>query len=189
MTPQQQKELSKHLSLVLRHRPEKHQLTLDPEGFVPLEDLIAGMRTLGKWSRVTEAQIREVVHDSDKQRYEIVGDKIRARYGHSVAEAVSYDAIAPPEILYHGTSRRVLDAIRAEGLRPMNRQYVHLSSEIEQARIVGARHDARPAILTVRAGEAHAAGVSFYNPEPRLYLANEVPSEFIDFGDARATLD
>ncbi|MEO7718809.1 MAG: RNA 2'-phosphotransferase [Capsulimonas sp.] len=184
MTYQEQKELSKHLSLVLRHRPEKYHLTLDPEGFVLLADLIAGMRTLGRWARVTEEQIREVVRDSDKQRYEIVGDKIRARYGHSVAEAVSYEPILPPDILYHGTSRRVLDAIRSEGLRPMNRQYVHLSSEIEQARIVGARHDARPVILTVRAGEAHTAGVKFYNPEPRLYLADLVPREFIDFGEA-----
>ncbi|BDI29877.1 putative RNA 2'-phosphotransferase [Capsulimonas corticalis] len=183
MTPQQQKELSKHLSLVLRHRPEKYHLQLDSEGFVLLANLIAGMRTLGKWSRVTEEQVREVVRDSDKQRYEIVGEKIRARYGHSVAEAVSYEPIAPPEILYHGTARRVVDAIRAEGLRPMNRQYVHLSSEIEQARIVGARHDARPVILTVRAGEAHAQGVRFYNPEPRLYLADLVTPEFIDFGD------
>lgn len=45
----------------------------------------------------------------------------------------------PPPYLYHGTVTRYLDAIRTEGLRPMNRHDVHLSPDRETATRVGAR--------------------------------------------------
>jgi len=173
------------MSLILRHEPEKWGLSLDAEGFVPLPQLLTAMQR--RMHSVNEAQLRQVVRESDKQRFEIVeadqstlDAKIRARYGHSIQSAVSYEPIEPPEILYHGTARRFLEAIRSEGLRPMNRQYVHLSSEIEQAITVGRRHDGQPIVLTIRAGEAHQAGVRFYNPEARLYLADEVAPQWIE---------
>ena len=190
MSPETHKKISKLMSLILRHEPEKWGLTLDAEGFVPLPSLLTAMQKRNRGA--SEAQIRQVVRESDKQRFEIVdaepqnptqstlGAKIRARYGHSIQSAVSYEPIAPPEILYHGTARRSIEAIRAEGLRSMNRQYVHLSSEAEQARLVGRRHDGQPIILTIRAGDAHRAGVRFYNPEPRLYLADEIGPEWIE---------
>jgi putative RNA 2'-phosphotransferase len=185
MSPAEHKQLSKLMSLILRHEPQKWGLTLDANGFVALDELLHAIHRSKSHAAVTEAQIRQVVRESDKQRYEIdEGDplpRIRARYGHSIQDLVSYAPSEPPEILFHGTSRRVLQAIRAEGLKSMKRQYVHLSSEYEQARLVGARHDAQPIILTIRAQAAWQSGVKFYNPEPRLYLADEVPPEWIDF--------
>jgi putative RNA 2'-phosphotransferase len=89
----------------------------------------------------------------------------------------------PPPILYHGTSQRALAAIRREGLRPMGRQYVHLSPDPETATLVGARHDEQPVILTVRAAEAHAAGVVFHQADEAVYLAKHVPAEFIEMAD------
>jgi putative RNA 2'-phosphotransferase len=182
MSPAEHKKLSKLMSLILRHEPQKWGLTLDENGFVPLNALLQSMQRARP--HVTEALLRQVVRDSDKQRYEIVEKptpQIRARYGHSVQEAVSYEPVEPPQVLFHGTSRRALEAIRVEGLRSMKRQYVHLSNEHEQAQIVGARHDSQPIMLSVRAHEAWQNGVRFYNPEPRIWLADEVPAEYIDF--------
>jgi putative RNA 2'-phosphotransferase len=165
---------------VLRHQPEKVDLQLDAEGFVPLAELLAAVRQERGWRDVTEAQIREVVATSDKQRFEIRGDRIRARYGHSIERRLEYDEVEPPDVLYHGTSPRSLPAIRASGLQSMRRQYVHLSTEVEQARAVGRRHSPEPVVLTVRARAAWEAGVKFFQPEARLYLAEAVPAEFID---------
>jgi putative RNA 2'-phosphotransferase len=181
MNPQNEKRLSKLLSLMLRHEPEKFGLTLDENGFAPIADVLRALQSKGAWREVSEADIRLVVKNSDKQRYEIEGDKIRARYGHSVPGLVVYEPCEPPEILYHGTSPHALKNIQREGLRAMKRQYVHLSIETEQARLVGLRHHAKPIILCVRAREAWQSGVKFYQPESRLFLADAVPPQFIDF--------
>lgn len=180
MKEKQEKHLSKLLSLMLRHEPEKFGLALDEHGFAPLADVLAAVRRKRDWSDATEQKIREVVQNSDKQRFEIEGAAIRARYGHSVEGKVAYEPIQPPEILYHGTSPQALAAIKTDGLRAMKRQYVHLSIEPQQARLVGLRHHPHPVILRVRALEAWQTGVRFYQPEARLFLADEVPPQFIE---------
>lgn len=180
MSPDERKRLSKYLSLVLRHQPEKLNLTLDEQGYVGLQELLAAMSQERYWRNVSEEQILEVVETSDKQRFEVSGNRIRARYGHSVAEAVTHPEVLPPEILYHGTSPTAVPSILAEGLKPMNRQYVHLSTEVEQARQVGRRHHSQPVILTVKAQQAWEGGVKFHRPEDRLYLSDTIPPEFIE---------
>lgn len=148
MAPSEHKQLSKLMSLILRHEPQQFGLMLDANGFVPLEKMLLAVQSKQRWQSASEAQIRQVVRESDKQRYEIVdeadGAKIRALYGHSVEGAVFYEPIVPPEILFHGTSRRAIEAIQREGLKSMKRQYVHLAIEPAQAQSVGSRHD-RPA--------------------------------------------
>jgi putative RNA 2'-phosphotransferase len=183
MSPEHRKWLSKALSLILRHEPGKFGLTLDDQGWVDLAELLAAVHRRRDWREVTEAEIREVVETSDKQRFEIGGERIRARYGHSVPQAVTYPEVEPPELLYHGTSPKALPAIRAEGLCSMQRQYVHLSTDTEQARAVGRRHCSRPVILTIRAYDAWQAGVKFFQPEARLYLSPAVPPAFIQEGE------
>lgn len=176
MTPQEHTRLSKKLSSLLRHRPR--DLVMDDAGFTPLPDVLQRLQA-------SEERVREVVRNCDKQRFEIAenaqGTKIRARYGHSVVPVVDYQAVAPPEILYHGTSRGAIATIGREGLRAMNRQYVHLSIDCEIALSVGRRHDPTPVILIVRAGEAHTSGVEFYNPEARLFLVKALDAQWLDF--------
>lgn len=166
---------------MLRHEPEKFGLTLDGQGFAPLTDVLRAVQSRKPWNTATLADIRYVVRHSDKQRYEIEGQNIRARYGHSITKRIEHEPIEPPQILYHGTSPNALDLIKEKGLRSMRRQYVHLSIEPEQARLVGSRHHPQPIILTVRAHEAWKNDVAFYQPEERLFLADFVPSGWIDF--------
>lgn len=170
------------MSLMLRHEPEKFGLTLDSRGFAPFDDLA---RVIAKKVGASVAEIRQVVRESEKQRFEIIEEdgvaKIRARYGHSVEGEVEHEPVEPPEILFHGTSRAAIEAIRREGLQAMARQKVHLSADVETAMMVGRRHDARPVLLTIRAGEAHLAGARFYSPQERVFLADEVGPEWIDF--------
>jgi putative RNA 2'-phosphotransferase len=62
----------------------------------------------------------------------------------------------------------------------MERQYVHLSPDPETAVRVGARHDEEPVILTIRAADAHAAGVVFHQADEVVYLAKHVPAAFVE---------
>lgn len=65
--------------------------------------------------------------------------------------------------------------IRGEGLRPMERQHVHLSDAPEKVR------RGRPVLITVRAGAMATEGHVFLLSANGVWLASEVPVEFIDW--------
>jgi len=175
-------KLSKFLALLLRHQPERFALELDEEGWASLSEVMEILRGLPNFRWATRADVIRVVEEGsgdDKRRFEVQGDRIRARYGHSLAHPIRYEPCTPPPRLYHGTSPDALDSIRREGLKPMERQYVHLSPDPETAVRVGARRNEHPVVITVRAAEAHAAGVEFYQAHEAVYLAKHVPPEFL----------
>ncbi|WP_155298902.1 RNA 2'-phosphotransferase [Deinococcus kurensis] len=164
--------LSRRLSYLLRHAPHEAGLTLAPGGWVPLAPVLAHLH-------VTRAQIEAAVTHCDKQRFSLRGDHIRANQGHSVPVDLQLAPATPPALLYHGTHPAALEAIRREGLRPMNRHHVHLSSDPDTARRVGARRGS-PVILTIRAGEMHAASVTFSVSENGVWLVDRVAPAYID---------
>lgn len=172
--------LSKTMSYLLRHRPDEANLALDEEGMVLLTEFLEAINQRG-FGWVTEEDVRRVVESSDKQRFRIEGERIGARYGHNrrIAAVDPGDPVEPPEILYHGTPRRVVAAILKQGLQPQGRQFVHLSTTPDTAQMVGERRDEQPAMLLIRAREAHAAGVAFYAPTPDTWLAPSVPPDYI----------
>ena len=77
--------ISKFLSLVLRHRPEKIGIRLDDEGWVQIDTLLAAANRSGR--KLTRPRLERVVRENDKQRFVISvdGKRIRANQGHSVA--------------------------------------------------------------------------------------------------------
>jgi putative RNA 2'-phosphotransferase len=179
MNDSQRVALSKLLALLLRHRAVEHGLALDPEGFVPLDQLLAAISRKGGWGWVRAEHVEDVIAQQEKRRYEIVDGDIRAIYGHSLATAISYPVVAPPDVLLHGTARRFVDAILREGLRPMNRQYVHLTDDPALAQLTGRRRDPQPAIIRIDAARAHAGGVAFFRADNGVFLARAVPAEYI----------
>lgn len=170
-------EISKTLSYWLRHRPDAGGLTLDAQGWTAVDPVLAALGATNKcdWDRLVE-----VVELNDKQRFELSadGDRIRARQGHSVEVELDWPEAEPPALLYHGTVERFLPAIRAEGLRPMRRHHVHLSPDLETATRVGNRRG-QAVILTVRAGDMHAAGHTFYLTGNGVWLTDAVAPEFL----------
>jgi putative RNA 2'-phosphotransferase len=177
--PIDHRRLSKFTARILRHEPWLYELELDDEGWVPLDAFLAAVRGQQRWRDVEEADLHHMVDVSDKKRYQIADGRIRAFYGHSVPRRLQREAAAPPPVLYHGTDPAVVPAIRAEGLRPMRRQFVHLSTDVETARQVGRRKARDPVILEIAARSAHAAGVRFYLGNDKVWLADRVPPPFI----------
>jgi putative RNA 2'-phosphotransferase len=172
------KRVSKQMALLLRHAPERAGLMLDPEGFVPIEDLVRALKDSNPG--VDEAIVRAVVAvvEPDKQRYLIVDDCVRANYGHSTTERIQQAAAMPPDVLFHGTSAVAAPKILADGLRPMGRQYVHLTPERKLAATVGSRHG-RPCMIRVDARSANAAGVAFFKANFTFWLALGVPPKHL----------
>lgn len=172
--------LSKKISHALRHEPWLYELELDDEGWVSVETLLAVLRQERPESAdVQEADLNHMIESSNKRRHEIKDGRIRALYGHSVPQKLKKTPSAPPEILLHGTSPETAKIIKEEGIRPMGRQYVHLSVDIETALQVGRRKGPTPVILKVEAGKAHKAGIAFYEGNEIVWLADFVPPEYI----------
>lgn len=180
--------LSRTISHALRHEPWFYELELDEEGWVAVEGLLSALRSRRQeWSQLTEQDIAKVMAAADKQRFELCDGRIRALYGHSTSQRLRKVPARPPATLYHGTTPTTAKLIAAEGLKPMVRQYVHLSADRETAHQVGRRKAREPVILEIAAAAAHAAGVVFYEGNERVWLADAVPACFIE--SCRAELD
>lgn len=164
------------MSYVLRHNPQKFNLKLDSFGFVEIDGLIKALKTVHPW--INAYHIREVVKTCPKGRFEIKGNKIRARYGHSQPVKQSSGAVSPPELLYHGTSRGAIEKIKRRGILSMNRQKVHLSKTRQEAYNVGLRKDNNPVILRINAQKAFQDGIKFFQ-EGNVFLAEKIPPEYL----------
>lgn len=175
-------KLSKTISHALRHEPWLYELELDDQGWVPLFHLIESLRCENEdWKTISQSDVEKMIRTSSKRRHEICDDRIRAIYGHSVPNKLKRVAAKPPTVLLHGTSPVALGAIRREGLQPMNRQNVHLSIDKATALEVGKRKSKEPVLLRVRSLEASAKGVAFYEGNEKVWLADAIPAEFIEF--------
>jgi len=170
--------ISKLMSLMLRHEPAKFGLILDAEGFAPFEEVLAAVQT--RLPETAAADLLSIVEtlERDKQRFTIVDGDIRANYGHSLADRIAHSTAIPPARLFHGTHAAAVDAILREGLRPMKRQYVHLTPNLDLASRVGAPRG-KPQILEVDATAAHAAGIQFHRANENFWLVNDLPARFL----------
>lgn len=180
---QDKKKVSKFLSLVLRHKPEEIGLTLDAQGWARVEELIKKAKAYGV--SFDRDFLNEVVADNDKQRFAFSedGKRIRANQGHSVEVDLKLEAAVPPDILYHGTATRFLDAIMKDGLKAMDRHDVHLSELISTAVAVGTRHG-KPVVLTVAAARMVQDGHVFRKSANGVWLVPAVAPIYLGFADA-----
>jgi len=176
-------QLSKFLSLVLRHQPDKMDLELQAGGWADLDAVAAGFKQHG--DDVDQSLILALVQEGPKNRFEISpdGKRIRARYGHSLDVDLDYTPRVPPDVLYHGTARRFLEKIRGQGVQPQGRTYVHLSSSPGAAREVGSRHGTA-VILEIDAPGMFEVGYAFYPSTDRVWLVDDVPPRFLSVLDA-----
>lgn len=169
---------SKFLSLILRHRPESVGLTLDPSGWVEVEQLLRSLKRHGH--NISRAELDEIVATNNKRRFRFSEDGryIRANQGHSVKVELGLQSVEPPPTLFHGTVERFLPSILQQGLKPGKRQQVHLSHDTETARAVGARRG-DPVILKIDGASMYSDGHLFFRSENGVWLTEGVPPRYI----------
>jgi putative RNA 2'-phosphotransferase len=130
---------------------------------------------------VSAEQLAAVVAGSDKQRFTLVGGRIRANQGHSIDVELDFRPVDPPAVLYHGTTRERWTKIQASGgLSRMNRHHVHLSPDTKTARRVAERHHkGSPLVLRVDAAAMRAERHIFFISANGVYLTDAVPLIFL----------
>lgn len=169
-------QISKFLSLVLRHRPEKIELSLDENSWANVDELLEKLPF-----QIDFAKLEEIVSTNDKKRFAFSDDfkKIRANQGHSIQVDLNLTPAEPPEILFHGTPTNSLQSIRRQGLKKGKRHHVHLSPDVETARRVGGRRG-KAVVLKILSGEMHRAGHQFFQSENGVWLVDRVPRAFLE---------
>jgi putative RNA 2'-phosphotransferase len=172
--------ISKKMSYLLRHHPDAFGLTLDAQGWCKVADLLQAFKDNG--TPLSRELLEEVVATNDKKRFAFNegGTKIRASQGHSISIDLGYTPVEPPEILYHGTAKRHLDAIFQEGLQKRNRHHVHLSPDLDTAINVGQRHG-KVVVLKVMAKAMFEQGHAFYRSQNGVWLTEAVKPAFLEF--------
>ena len=85
-----EKQVSRFVALILRHKPEKIGLQLDEHGWANVDELIEGIRRAGR--NIDLPLLEKIVAENDKQR-------IRANHGHTVKVDLELECCQPPEVL------------------------------------------------------------------------------------------
>lgn len=168
--------LSRTACHALRHDPAAYGLALDAEGWVSVTALAQGLRV--QCPEIAEVGVEQIENLAcqEPSRYEFQEGRIRARYGHGLDQAVAHVPAMPPEVLFHGTDWRSAAVIASEGLKPMGRRYVHLTSDLDYARSLKL---GSAVVLVVKAAEAQLAGVEFYQATETVWLAHPVAAIYI----------
>ena len=173
------KNVSIYLSLILRHKPEQAGIRLDEHGWANVDELIRGV---SRKYPIDKDILEEIVRTDSKQRYSFNEEHtlIRANQGHSVPVDVELEVMKNvPKYLYHGTGVKYMESINNIGLISKSRLYVHLSSDVDTAIDVGARHG-EPVVYRVEAGEMHRRGFIFYKSKNGVWLTEQVPVMFVE---------
>lgn len=170
-------EISKYIALILRYKPETIGIKLNEHGWANVDELINGIHVQYSFSK---EDLEEIVSTDNKQRYSFNDDKtlIRANQGHSIPVDVELEKVTPPDILWHGTGEKYVHSIEQEGLIPKSRLYVHLSTDIDTARIVGARHG-KVVIFQINAKQMYEDGYEFYRSVNGVWLTKKVPLNYL----------
>ena len=166
--------VSRKLAFLLRHSQDPLYISLDG-GWAKVSEITKALN-------ISRAQLDEIVATDEKGRYmyDEYKQRIRACQGHSIPGVqVEMEQPEPPEYLFHGTATRFLDTIMREGLRPMSRQWVHLSKDYETAVNVGSRHGA-PIVLRVNAQQLVADGYQLYRSLNGVWQIKEVPAQYLE---------
>ncbi|MDL5362942.1 RNA 2'-phosphotransferase [Halalkalicoccus sp. NIPERK01] len=171
------KRLSTFASGALRHFPEDAGLALDERGWTAYDDLVEAV--LRKYDWAEPGDVAGVIATDPKGRFERSGERVRAAYGHSIDVDLEPVQTPVPDELYHGTAPENVPAIREQGLKPMDRQQVHLSATVDEAREVGRRHANEPAVFVVDTEGMKDGGHRIVRRGKGIYTTDRVPPEYL----------
>lgn len=166
--------VSRYMSYLLRHCPQS--LEMDAEGFVSVDELL---EKISARYLVDKGLILEIVNESDRKRFEIKGNRIRALYGHTIPVRLKFEEDRKIKSLYHGTTPDAASKIMKEGLKSMKRKWVHLSPTMGIAKEVGIRRTQHPVVLEIDAETAIRDGIRFYRATDKVYICGFIPPKYV----------
>jgi len=175
---------------ILRHFPERFDLSMDGRGWVDLDEFVAKVkasrRDYDRWLR--REHIEALVETDEKGRYQIDGGMLRATYAHSVDVNLDDLPEATCDHLYFPVAEEELDMVLETGLRPSDRNMIHLSATPEKAYSAGRVHMREPIILEVDVPKSNRNGDFIFRAGKTVYVTDAVEPECIKVFDDEDTM-
>ena len=173
--------LSKKMSYALRHCPEEFGLDMAPDASVFLDDLLKALEA-------NTDDILYVVRHDNKGRFSYNSEtgRIWCKHGHTIdgvnpdLEIVDSSVSDLPEVLYHGTKDQFIKSVMKDGLKHMDRNFVHLTPSKETARSVADRRSGKSIILKVNMRDLLNSKYTLYK-SGEVYLIEHVASDLLSF--------
>lgn len=168
MNSNERTNLSRTLSKILRHKATDEGLTIQSDGYISLQALLARPK-LQKLKANLE-KVQQVVAEDNKTRFTLRQDAddvwwIRANQGHSlIVDNLELERITDPSkypVVLHGTYLPAWNKIKHEGLRRMTRNHIHLATGKFGEAKSGVRRNCE-VFIYIDLGRAMAAGIEFY---------------------------
>jgi putative RNA 2'-phosphotransferase len=176
---------------ILRHFPERFGLTMDGRGWVDLEEFVNAIRAArpnyARWLR--REHIQALVETDEKGRYQIDGGMVRATYAHSVNVNLDDLPEANVDTLYFPVSEEELDLVLETGLRPSDRNMIHLSASPDKAYSAGRVHNPDPILLQVDVKGASQAGNFIFRAGKSVYVTEAVEPEYVKKFEDEETME
>jgi putative RNA 2'-phosphotransferase len=169
-------QLGRLVAGCLRHFPGDLGLVMDGQGWVDLTSLGQVVASRHRWAG--KELVIALVQSDSKQRYEIAGDRVRARYGHSVDVELDHPENKLPR-LYYGASEEEADRILEIGIKPASQRYVHLSTTAEKAWHVATFRTGNPRVIQAEAAAAQQAGVKMMTVNDDIVISDMIPARFL----------
>jgi putative RNA 2'-phosphotransferase len=171
------------LCYILRHNPELYRVSVNEQGWASAQRVLSALRVRSRklclWQPWTYARLRAFV-TAHRARLELRGNRIRARYGHSLPVTLG-NVKDPPGVLFHGTTDVYMNSIRMLGLKAYRRTFVHLTSNPDYAEEVADSHEGHPITLRVRARDAANSGdITFRQATEHVWLVKMLPVRFVE---------
>lgn len=166
----------------LRHFPGDLGLEMDAHGWVDLVKLGDVVRSRHRWAG--KELVVALVMSDPKERYEISGDRVRARYGHSVDVELDHPANTLPK-LYYGASEEEADRILEIGLKAASQRYVHLSTTPEKAWHVATFRTGNPRVIQADAAAAQSENVMMMTVNEDIVISDTIPAKFLSILSAK----
>ena len=180
MNDQELEQIGRTMAGALRHFPEKFELTMDSQGFVPMRDFVNALKKQrDRWHWVRPHHVIAIIETDPKGRYQVSNDLIRATYGHSISLELNLPTDHIPETLYYPTSKEETDIVLETGLKPSDRKMVHLSKTYQDALNAGKVRVEDPVILEVDAKRAVDEGVVIQRAGKTVFLVQDISSQYL----------
>ena len=165
---------------ILRHFPDRYQLTIDPQGWVSLPQMVRAISSRHPSYHWLRASHLVAIAETDaKGRYEVRDDRIRATYGHTLEVEPDLPTENIPDRLYYPVTAEEAEIVLEVGLKPSDRKKVHLSKTAGDARSAGSVRTPEPIILEVDATRARADGLVIRKAGKTVFVVDRVPAEYL----------
>lgn len=169
---------------VLRHFPDRFDLTMDENGWVRVQEMVDSVkhrRSDIRWLK--PEHIRAIVDTDPKGRYQMEAGRVRATYGHSIELDLDLPTDDVPNTLYYPAASDEAPIILDKGLYPEDRQMVHLSRTKVDALNAAQYRPGKPALIQVDARQAVTDGHKIMKAGTTVFICEHIPPQFLKPAD------